>query len=168
MFLNIELPLSDNEYDSCQFQIIRHCASLNISTGNCTMSSENRIMSGEACFATDTIVRCEVKKTFLSYVLKLRSIPADNHIFKANNRNIRKRCEICSKLTIKTPERHLASFCCLYFYFWTYIIPWPSVFIVNLEQVNASWDSVSIVSMFYFIYWYKKDKFGIIIKNLSL
>ena len=25
-------------------------------------------------------------------------------LFKVNNRNIRKRCEICSKLTIKTPE----------------------------------------------------------------
>ena len=24
---------------------------------------------------------------------------------KVNNRNIRKRCEICSKLAIKTPER---------------------------------------------------------------
>ena len=28
-----------------------------------------------------------------------------NYIFKVNNRNTRERCEICSKLTIKTPER---------------------------------------------------------------
>ena len=26
-------------------------------------------------------------------------------MFKVNKKNIRKRCEICSKLTIKTPER---------------------------------------------------------------
>ena len=26
-------------------------------------------------------------------------------MFKVNNRNTRTRCEICSKLTIKTPER---------------------------------------------------------------
>ena len=26
-------------------------------------------------------------------------------MFKVNNRNVRTRCEICSKLTIKTPER---------------------------------------------------------------
>ena len=26
-------------------------------------------------------------------------------LFKINNRNNRKRCEICSKLTIKTPKR---------------------------------------------------------------
>ena len=31
--------------------------------------------------------------------------PASTCLFKVNNRNIRKRCEICSKLTIKTPER---------------------------------------------------------------
>ena len=40
--------------------------------------------------------------------------PAGNYMFKVNNRNTRARCEICSKLTIKTPERRLASFWCLY------------------------------------------------------
>ena len=30
--------------------------------------------------------------------------PAVNYLFKVNNRNIRTRCEICSKLTITTPE----------------------------------------------------------------
>ena len=28
-----------------------------------------------------------------------------NYMFKVNDRNTRTRCEICSKLTIKTPER---------------------------------------------------------------
>ena len=31
--------------------------------------------------------------------------PAGNYMFKVNNRNSRTRCELCSKLTIKTPER---------------------------------------------------------------
>ena len=31
--------------------------------------------------------------------------PAGIYLFKVNNRNTRTRCEICSKLTIKTPER---------------------------------------------------------------
>ena len=31
--------------------------------------------------------------------------PVNIHLFKVNNINTRKRCEICSKLTIKTPER---------------------------------------------------------------
>ena len=29
---------------------------------------------------------------------------ANNYIFKVNDRNTRARCEICSKVTIKTPE----------------------------------------------------------------
>ena len=29
-----------------------------------------------------------------------------NYMFKVNNRNTRTRCEICSKATIKTAERH--------------------------------------------------------------
>ena len=43
-------------------------------------------------------------------------------MFKVNNRNSRKRCEICSKLTIKTLERH----------------QWgrPDVFIVNFEHIS--------------------------------
>ena len=32
--------------------------------------------------------------------------PAGNCMLKFNNRNTRARCEICSKLTIKTPEGH--------------------------------------------------------------
>ena len=30
--------------------------------------------------------------------------PANKHLFKVNNINSRKRCKICSKLTVKTPE----------------------------------------------------------------
>ena len=31
--------------------------------------------------------------------------PTNIYLFNVNNRNTTKRCEICSKLTIKTPER---------------------------------------------------------------
>ena len=37
--------------------------------------------------------------------VKIDICPAGNHLFKSNNRNTRIRCEVCSKLTIKTPER---------------------------------------------------------------
>ena len=37
--------------------------------------------------------------------MKLKPFPAGNYMFKVNKRNTRTRCEICSKLTIKTPER---------------------------------------------------------------
>ena len=43
-------------------------------------------------------------------------------IYMLKVRNIRTRRQICSKLTMKTPERHLAST--------------PSVFIVNFEHIS--------------------------------
>ena len=33
--------------------------------------------------------------------------PAGNYVFKVNNRNTGTRCEICSKLKTKTPERRI-------------------------------------------------------------
>ena len=47
--------------------------------------------------------------------------PADIYFYKVNNRNSGKRCEICSKLRIKTPERQ----------------QWPcsGLFIVNFEHI---------------------------------
>ena len=50
------------------------------------------------------------------------AFPASIYLFKVNNRNTRTRCEICSKLTIKTPERRQR---CRY-----------SVFIVNFEHIS--------------------------------
>ena len=40
-----------------------------------------------------------------SELLKFALLSVGNHMFKVNNRNARTRCEIGSKLTIKTPER---------------------------------------------------------------
>ena len=42
------------------------------------------------------------------------TILADNYMFKVHNKNSRTRCEICSQLTIKTPERRQALFWCLH------------------------------------------------------
>ena len=50
------------------------------------------------------------------------SIPAGNYMFKVNNRNTRTMWELCSKLTIKAPERR----------------QWrrSGVFIVNFEHIS--------------------------------
>ena len=50
---------------------------------------------------------------------------------KFNNRNKRTSCEICSKLTLKTPEN-----------IWIYFTPCSSVSIVNFEQVNTRWELI--------------------------
>ena len=46
------------------------------------------------------------------------TIPANIYQFKVNNSNTKTRCEICSKLTIETPERRSV------------------VFIVNFEHIS--------------------------------
>ena len=63
-----------------------------------------------------TILLCsfQMQCGFLIISLKSCVLPAGIYLLKVNNRNTRTRCEICSKLTIKTPERRLASFWCLY------------------------------------------------------
>ena len=59
---------------------------------------------------------------------------------KVHNRNTRATCEICSKLTIKTPKRrpwrrNWCLYCCLR----TYFTSCSSVSVVKFEQVNAAW-----------------------------
>ena len=44
-------------------------------------------------------------RSILAYVFSKRLIPAKKYMLKVSNRNTRKRCEICSKTTIKRPER---------------------------------------------------------------
>ena len=38
--------------------------------------------------------------------LDTKTNSAGDYTFKVNNRNTKRRCEICSKLKIKTPERY--------------------------------------------------------------
>ena len=45
------------------------------------------------------------KNTILLILTKSALVPAGIYLLKVNSRNIRTRCEICSKLTIKTLER---------------------------------------------------------------
>ena len=61
--------------------------------------------------------------------IRSNSNPAGIYLLKVNNRNTRTRCEICSKLTIKTPERRRRRF-----------TPCSSVSIVNFEHVIACWE----------------------------
>ena len=60
---------------------------------------------------------------------RIQVFPANIYQFKVINRNIRKRCEIFSKLTIKATERR---------YWRVYFIPFSNDSIVDFEQVNVS------------------------------
>ena len=105
---------------------------------------------------------------------------ASIYLFKVNNRNTRKRCKICSKLTIKTPERRhwrrtgvfivnfentrmalLTSYWCLYRWLWAYFTPCSSVSIGNFEYVNAGW-----ATNFPYLAWFD-FKWAILANNKS-
>ena len=66
-------------------------------------------------------------KNYLKLSFPSQHVPAESY-----QRNTRTRCEICSKLTIKTPERCHWRTCCT---------RCSSVSFVNFEHVNAGWDS---------------------------
>ena len=51
--------------------------------------------------------------SYASFTKCVNPYPPGIYLVKVNYRNIRAKCEICSKLAIKTLERHLASFWCL-------------------------------------------------------
>ena len=73
--------------------------------------------------------------------LKQRNTPPGIYLLKINNRNTRIRCEICSKLTIKIPERRQWRRSGVFIInFKTYFTPCSSVSIVNFEHVIAGWD----------------------------
>ena len=70
---------------------------------------------------------------FVQISFNSHMIPANIYLFKVTNRSIRKTCEICSKLTIKTPEPSQ----------WR-----PSgVFIVNFEHISHLFLGLLLVTL---------------------
>ena len=63
--------------------------------------------------------------------------PANIYLFEVNNGNARKRWEICSKLTIRIPERRQWRRSGVFIINFEHIY---SVTIFDFEQVNVSWE----------------------------
>ena len=72
------------------------------------------------------------------YFIKL--FPANLYLFKVKNKNTRKRCEICLKLTIKH-QNDVIDVNLAFLLLTLNIFPtFSSVSIVDFEQVNVNWD----------------------------
>ena len=56
------------------------------------------------CVILSIIIQNLLNFRILLFQARKLNFPANIYLFKVNNRNTRKRCEICSKLA-KTPER---------------------------------------------------------------
>ena len=83
-----------------------------------------------------------IKLTYLMQMFPINS-PLNIYLFKVNNRNTRKSCEICSKLTTKTREwRHWCR------ELWTYFTPFPNFSIDDFEQVYVSWECFPVFTAF--------------------
>ena len=61
--------------------------------------------------------------------------PAGIYLLKVSNRNTRTSCEICSRLTIKIPERRYRRF----FVNFEHMSHLALLFVVNFEHVISSW-----------------------------
>ena len=93
-------------------------------------------------FFEECFVSC-LATNFFSYT------PAGNYMFKFNNRICRKSCKICSKLTVKTPERRQ---------FWHLFVNFEHIshhlLIARLgncqllEQVTVHWDMETFHNIF--------------------
>ena len=95
-------------------------------------------------------IKFGVCETFLN-----NDIPVNIYLFKVNNRNTTKRCEISSNLTIKT-----------------YFTPFSSVSIVDWEQVNANRDYYFLsllLLLIYFVLTYNRIQISVsMLKNSKI
>ena len=87
------------------------------------------------------------KSSFTAKIWKYNSSSqAGNFMFKINNRNTRKRSEICSKLTIKILERHQWQHSRVFIVNFEHISYLVLLFyIANFEQANLDWVKTSFL-----------------------
>ena len=81
-------------------------------------------------FISQLLLRRKKSVTLVSICM----YPANIYLLKPKCRNTRRKCEKCSNLTIKTPERRQWRQCHM-----TYFTLFSSVSIIDFEQVNVSW-----------------------------
>ena len=110
------------------------------------VSKSLRLLGGWTWFVNYLFFSLSNKNT-IEWLLWLSSepkdffnIPADIYLLKVDDMNTRKRCEICSKLTIKTLEWRKALF--------KHILHLALVLIVNFKNVKAGWVYVYLSDIF--------------------
>ena len=107
--------LRDNSTPKMDFTCVLRCACL------IAHLSQNAIRLSCSVRVLVFVIFIQILINILDLKLLKIKNPAGNYFFQVNNRNIKTRCEISSKLTIKTPARH----------------QWhrSDVFIVNFEHI---------------------------------
>ena len=106
----------------------------------------------------------ELKKRYYIWFLwePHRTFPANIYKFKVNNRNTRTRCEICSKLTKKTPEQRHWCHSGVFVNSEHISTPCSSVSTVNFEHVIVGWVEFNEIIILSFIS--RKEKTNSIVR----
>ena len=86
------------------------------------------------------------KPLMFHFSLILSDVLAANiYLFKVNNRNIRKNCEVCSKLAIQKHQNDAIDFVLVFLLLTLNIFhTFSSASTVDFEQVNSSWTTTAI------------------------
>ena len=119
--------------------------------GQCKISKGTRTTSRTDfthCFGVSIVDFEQVNTRLLVSIY-----PGNIYLFKLNNGYSRERYEICSKLTIKIPERlywRRSNFFFFFCYFWTNLTTFSTVSTVEFKQVTVSryWSNFSFAALY--------------------
>ena len=104
----LETFAEDCHFFQNQVRILLKIIYVNAIKSTSTSRFENYLLTNSVTHFMHLLFFCSLWKhqdTGISRCFQGYRDPASIYLFKVNNRNTRARCEICSKLTIKTPER---------------------------------------------------------------
>ena len=106
-----------------------------------TVKGLEKLLFSQKSSIIDVWQGCKYSCAFYTVIAWLT--PTNIYLFKVKNRNTRKRCEIRSKLTIKTPKRRHKNTRTK-----SYITPFSSAPIVNFAKVNVSWLPIWVIRIY--------------------
>ena len=110
-------------------------------------SAYDKIIDTQTQFSCKIAGRISCKQLFRLYQMSYYDTsPVGIYLLKVNHRNTRARCEICSKLTIKTSERRHWRRSGVFIVNFEHISPCSNISIVNFENIFAGREDLFVCS----------------------
>ena len=110
-------------------------------------SAYDKIIDTQTQFSCKIAGQISCKQLFRLYQMSYYDTsPVGIYLLKVNNRNTRARCQLCSKLTIKTSERRHWRRSGVFIVNFEHKSPCSSISIVNFEHIFAGWEDLFVCS----------------------
>ena len=110
-------------------------------------STYHKIIDTQTQFSCKIAGQISCKQLFRLYQMSYYDTsPVGIYLLKVNHRNTRARCEICSKLTIKTSERRHWRRSGVFIVNFEHISPCSSISVVNFENIFAGREDLFVCS----------------------